>query len=244
MKHLIKELQNRFKQNADLQTKAWFENYLRGSISYYGIKTPEIKKIVTQWVKDNSIEKEDLKKQLLLAESLFSLPHAEEKLAGTLYIQYYLLKKLSSEKILKLAEKCFAKAYFFDWSTADWFTVRVLSPLVKTEEVCLKRMEEWTNSKNLWQRRASIVSLRPLVKEKKHVAQIKRTVSKLVKDSKRFIQTGIGWTLSDLSKHFPKEASLIIEKHFEKLSLEVIDRHTKYLAQHKNYKKRKRRQIK
>jgi len=238
----IKELQTRFKKKANKQTKAWFENYLRGVIPYYGLKIPEVRLIVNQWVKDLSLDKKDLKKQIQLVETLFSLPYAEEKLAGTLYLQTCLLKKLSSGQVLSLAEGCFAKGYFFDWSTVDWFTIRVLSALVKKDKSSLTRLEKWTSSRNLWQRRAGLVALRPLVKEKKHLPQIKRMIAKLVKDPERFIQTGIGWTLSDLSKCFPKEASLIIEKSFDKLSLEVIDRHTKYLPQHKTYKKRKREQ--
>ena len=62
----------------------------------------------------------------------------------------------------------------------------------------------------------------------------------LVNEKERFIQTGIGWVISDLSKSFPGLAEAMVDRHFDDLSTEVIRRHTKRLPKHRTYGERKR----
>ena len=84
-----------------------------------------------------------------------------------------------------------------------------------------------------------LFSIRAIIRQKSSIPIIKKVVDELVVDSQRFIQTGIGWTLSDLSRYFPDQAQEIVEHHFDKLSKEVISRHTKYMPKHNEYKKQK-----
>ena len=69
---------------------------------------------------------------------------------------------------------------------------------------------------------------------------IEATIATLVEERERFIQTGIGWVVSDLSKVHPEIAGALVERHFDDLSAEVIRRHTKYLPDHAEYRARKR----
>ena len=211
---LISLLQEELKKKANIQTKEWFENYLKGAISYYGVKTPEAKSIVAIWSKNNQVSNLSISKQFNLCKKLMKLEHAEEKFAAIIYIQQYLIKNVETEELLNLAEWFFEQNCFFDWSTADWFTVRVLNNIIKKDENCLKRISSWNNASSLWQRRASIVCLRAVVRNKKYIPLIEKTTKLLVKEKQRFIQTGIGWTLSDLSKIFPQQASQIVEEVF------------------------------
>lgn len=236
---LIQQLQQQFRSHADQQTKAWFENYLKGQIRYYGLKMPQVHRFVKQWQQENQLSTLSVEAQLQLCQTLIQLPHAEEKFAGILYLQNQLIAMTETQRLLDLCEDLFQKACFFDWSTTDWFTVRVLASIIKKDPHSLARIRSWQQAESLWQRRASIVALRAVVHQEASIPLIQQTIATLVTDSARFIQTGIGWTLSDLSKKFPNAAA-IVEQHFEALSKEVIDRHTKYLPQHHDYKKRKR----
>lgn len=51
----------------------------------------------------------------------------------------------------------------------------------------------------------------------------------LVREDQRFIQTAIGWLMSDMSKVFPDVAQSFFEEHLKYIHKEVILRHTKYL---------------
>lgn len=238
----IADLQRRLDDAADMQTKQWFENYLKHAVRYRGVKTPQVAKIVAEWRKLHRLQQLSEEEELDLAVSLIKQEHAEDKFAGTLYIQKYLHKKVEAGSLLTKVEGLFSCGAFFDWSTTDWFCVRVLGPaIVRHGQEVAERIAGWRGETNLWNRRASIVPFRAVVREEAYHHLIKATIAVLVKERERFIQTGIGWVISDLSKVHPRVAAVLVERHFDDLSVEVIRRHTKYLPNHDSYKARKRR---
>ena len=78
------------------------------------------------------------------------------------------------------------------------------------------------------------------MRDESHHPLIEVTVSALVVERKRLIQTGIGWVVSDMAKVHPSVAAILVEWHFADLSTEVIRRHTRHLPDHEQYKMRKR----
>ena len=237
---LIADLQRRLDEVADRGTKAWFDNYLKQAISYRGVKTPVVAKMVAAWRSAHNLDHLPDHDQLALAARLIRQDHAEDKFAGILYIQKHLPRRVDAEAILTTAEDLFARGAFFDWSTSDWFSVRVLGPLIKRHgSSAAERIAGWHETASLWQRRSSIVPFRAVVRQEAYHALIEATIATLVKERERFIQTGIGWVISDLSKAHPTRAAALVERHFDDLSTEVIRRHTRYLPEHGGYKARR-----
>ncbi len=240
LKPVIKDLQNRLVVAADPATKTWFENYLKHAIAYRGVKTPDVTRIIDQWKKDYRLDRLDDEVQLTIVRRLIEERFAEDKFAGIIYTQKYLLKKTDPDRLLAMAEDLFAADSFFDWSTTDWFSVRVLGRLIRLHgKRVASRIARWQNADSLWQRRSSIVPFRAVVSDETYHPMIYKTIGKLVHERDRFIQTGIGWVISDLSKVHPQAAAAQVEKHFENISKEVIRRHTRYLPRHESYKKQK-----
>ena len=238
---MIADLQARLDAVADPGTKTWFENYLRHAIGYRGVKTPVVARIVAAWRGEHGLERLPADDQLALARSLIEEGLAEDKFAGILYMQKHLVRRLRPERLLAVAEGLFAEGAFFDWSTSDWFSVRVLGPLLgRGRTGTAERIAGWRTAENLWQRRAAIVPFRAVVRDQSCHRLIETTVAALVGERERFIQTGIGWVVSDMSKVHPGFAATLVERHFDDLSAEVIRRHTRYLSDHERYKTRKR----
>ena len=238
---LIADLQLRLDSAANPDTKAWFEKYLKHAIAYRGVKTPAVTRIVADWRRDHALGRLPDGEQLALAASLIRQDHAEDKFAGTLYLQKHLLRRVDPEAILHAAEDLFAARAFFDWSTCDWFSVRVLGPLLVLHgETVAERIAGWRAAADLWQRRSSIVPFRSVVRDEAYHSLIEATIASLARERMRFIQTGIGWVISDLSKAHPDTAAALVERHFDDLSAEVVRRHTKHLPRHVEYKARKR----
>lgn len=228
-------------RKSDPTTKAWFEDYLKHAIKYRGVKTPTIAAIVKEWRIREGIGDWDSTDQLKIADELIREQYAEDKFAGILYMQKHLVAVVDFDTIASQIEKLFQDGAFFDWSTTDWFNVRVLSPLIELHGAkAVKRFSSWTSSQDLWQRRSAIVSLRVCVSSPKYLPTIRRVIAQLSDSNERFIQTGIGWVIADLSKVHPREAEKIVEMHFDELPPEIIRRHTKHMAQHKQYLARKR----
>ena len=238
---VIADLQGRLDAAADPATKTWFENYLKHVIGYRGVKTPVVTRIVAEWRREHGLERLPDDDQLALARSLIGERLAEDKFAGILYMQKYLVRRLQPDRLLAVAEELFAEGAFFDWSTSDRFSVRVLGPLLRRARTgTAERIAGWRTAENLWQRRAAIVPFRAVVRDESYHPLVETTVAVLVGERERFIQTGIGWVVSDMSKAHPGVAAALVERHFDDLSAEVIRRHTRYLPDHERYKARKR----
>lgn len=234
---LADELTDQIQQHADAKTKAWFDNYLKGAIAYRGVKTPEVTKLVKEWRDRNNLKQYSTEEQLSICETLISGEFAEDKFAGTIYLQKFLLSHLNYQAIVELSDLLFDRGNFFDWSTTDWYCTRILDPtIIKHGMDAAEAIANGRFSLNLWRRRAAIVPFRHASKDEQYHSLITTIISDLLPSDERFIQTGVGWVLSDMSKSYPKKAESLFREHLRFFSKEVITRHTKYLDSHRELK--------
>lgn len=234
---LVKLLTSHLEEHSDLQTKKWFNNYLKGAIEYRGLKTPHVTLIVKNWYESNQLGQYAPMEQFVLCRQLIASKFAEDKFAGTIYIQKFLLTKINYQELLVECNLLFQQNCFFDWSTTDWFCTRILDPtIVKHGIAAAQIIANWRYADNFWQRRAAIVSFRGASSNQEYHSLIASIIDDLVKENQRFIQTGIGWVLADMSKIYPTEVEAIFRKYLRYFNREVIDRHSKYLPCHQELK--------
>lgn len=234
----VAEIQRRFEALANPDTKRWFENYLKGVIDYRGLKSPEVAKTLKAFMSEHPLETEE---QVAVGQRMAQSNFAEDKFAAFLLWAQALKDGFPTSAILDEAERMFDGGHVYDWSTSDWLCVRVVGACLRLGNARdAKRVEGWWHSQDLWQRRSSIVGFLKVVKEPRHHPPVRRLVKRLVTEEARFIQTGVGWVLAELSRSHPELSAELFEAHFEHFSREVIDRHTKHLAGHAEYKRRKR----
>ena len=239
---LIAQLQARLDRAADPATRVWFEGYLKNTIRFRGVKTPEVDRTVAGWRAESGLAGWPPEDGLALACDLIRQPCCEDKLAGILMIQKHLLGDLDAGRLLDSIEKLFSENAVWEWSTNDWLCARILAPAIRRHGMTTaRRIAGWRTRPNLWQRRSAAVSLRATVKHAEFHPLIAETVACLVPERERFIQTGVGWLIADLSRHSPEYAERLVERHFGDLSPEVVRRHLKRLPDYDIYLRRKRR---
>lgn len=240
---MISDLQMRLDAVADAARKAWFEAYLKHVIGYRGVPMPEVVRTVSLWRKECGLDGLAKADQLDMAVSLIGCALAEDKFAGMVYIQKYLVRHVPADRILEASEDLFARGAFCNWATSDGFSMRVLGPLIRRGgSGVAQRIAGWRTAADLWQRRGSIVPFRAVVSDPSYHPLIAQVIAALVKERERFIQTGIGWVVSDMAKVHPDTAVALVERHLEELSAEVIRRHTRRLPDHERFRDMKRRQ--
>ena len=239
---VIGDLQKRLDAVADAARKEWFEAYLKHVIAYRGVPMPEVVRTVSAWRKECGLDGLAKADQLDVAVSLIGCALAEDKFAGIVYIQKYLVRHVPADRILEAAEDLFAGGAFCNWATSDGFSARVLAPLIRRggSEVA-ERIAGWRAAADLWQRRGSIVPFRAVVDDPSYHPLIAEVIAALVKEQERFIQTGIGWVVSDMAKVHPDAAGALVECHLDDLSAEVIRRHTRHFPDHERFRELKRR---
>lgn len=225
----IEEFHRLLIANSSKKKKEWWEKYLRNSISFIGVGIPEIRSLLKTWYNDNHIESLSLDIQLSIAKKFIEKTFTEDKLAGILFIQLFLLSRENYKSIVFLIEELFAEEKIFDWNTCDWMCVRLLTPIIENKDVeCVKIISSWKNSEFLWIARASAVSFAQ-VKEKKYYMKIIDEINKsLIKRDERFAKTSVGWLLREIAREDKIYVEKFINNHIRYFTKETINNSMKY----------------
>ena len=172
---------------------------------------------------------------------------AEDKLTAILWLQLWLKPRLKTKdadkcitQVFELLEDVFQNNKIYDWSTNDWLCVRVLELIPEHTASHNARFLQWSKAASVWQRRSSILAFKKSAKNGQYFDVVEKLINDLLPSKERFVQTGVGWVLSDISRKHPEVGLKFFEKYFDELSHEVITRHTKYLPQHNEFKQRSR----
>jgi 3-methyladenine DNA glycosylase AlkD len=226
---LIDQLQVLFNDRAIPADKIWFENYLRNTIVYRGLKLPQVRNLVKDWYQKNHLKDLAINEQIEIALMLIQSDFAEDKLAGILYLELYLYDRVDWQIMLPRYQELYDRGAVFDWSTNDWFCMRVFGPTIATYGAeCADRFSDWSTATNLWQARASIVAFVKVAADRTYDDQLDRSMAILIQRSERFAKTAVGWVLREISKHDRDLAIAFIDRHLRSFSIESLRNATKY----------------
>ena len=232
---------------ANPETAEWFTNYLKGAIHYRGVKTPALKGILSEFFRVTDLDKQPDSNQIDHIRYWISNPMAEDKLIAIVWLQKWLKRRRTTDEataavcqMFELLEETFASGDIHDWSTNDWLCVRVLETIPLKYPTFIDRLIGWHEASSVWQRRSGLLAFKKSAKAGHYQVEVEGIISKLLPSHERFVQTAIGWVLSDASRKHPNWAAQMFEIHFEHLSHEVIVRHTKHLPNHSDWKKKSR----
>ena len=235
---LIERLQLRLNAHATAATREWWTKYLRGAASFRGVKMGDVRTAVHAWFREERLgEHLSVGQQKDLAVMLLEEAYSEDKLAGILFLQEILLPAgaLDWRSDLTRFARLFDEGYIRDWSTCDWFCVKVLDPLVEQQgEACARAISEWREANSVWQRRASVVAFANLAREGDRnfpgfTEMVLDNCTHLLGSQERFAQTGVGWILRELSRSDQGRVIDFVEANRDRFSREGLKNATKYL---------------
>lgn len=236
----ITTLQQELDRRATLQTKAWWESYLRHAIPFRGVKMGDIRAALHEWLASQGLTAQTAADELMeLALALLRKTYAEDKLAGILLLQEVLLPAgtIAWRRDLPRLAALFQEGAIADWSTCDWFCVRVLGPLAEREGAdCARAIAAWRDAETLWQRRAAGVAFVNLAGRGEanfpgFTDMLLAVCAATVQSPERFAQTGTGWVLRELSAAEPARVAEFVEASIERFSREAIRSATQKLTE-------------
>jgi hypothetical protein len=225
-------------QNARPETKQWFTNYVKGS-KWIGNKVPSVRKVVHETVK-NTCNK-PYHQNILIDESIFLMQQEEcdAKLAGMILLSEFCpinQIEMAREVLDRLIDQILEpQIYITDWSTSDWFAIRILQRMAyggsgassnssssDNYELAMKIVNFSRQGTTLWYRRCGIV---PFVNYYKHRDKLPPNFGSTLIDAaeqcllaspqERFTQTGCAWMLryALLQKEDADYAFQIVTRH-------------------------------
>jgi 3-methyladenine DNA glycosylase AlkD len=226
---LIQHLQQLLDQASSARTKRWWEQYLRHVIPFRGVGIPEIRTQLARWREATGVAAWPLERQLKLALQLFEPPVAEDKLAGILFLQNYLYDRLPWAMLIERYEQLYARNLIFDWSTCDWFGVRVLGPTIARHgRPCARAVAAWRDADDLWQARSSVVAFVPVAANTAFYSLILDSCAVVIRRDERFAKTAVGWMLREMSKHDGPRVLAFLDANLQWFSLEALRNALKY----------------
>ena len=110
-----------------------------------------------------------------------------------------------------------------NWAHSDSLS-KFVSRLIEdksTQQDMLSIIKKWNSSKNLWERRQSLVALYYYARTKKEHVSFELTqqlVLPLLNDKEYFVQKAVGWTLRESYNVYPKQTFTFIEEHIKHIS--------------------------
>ena len=227
---LIHDFSQLLKNNSDNKKKTWWENYLRHEIAFYGVGIPDIRKYLLEWHSANNLKDQPTSAQYQVVNKFLKLELAEEKLSGILYLQLFLLESNNYDDILSCIENAFDSEYIFDWNTCDWLAVRILTPIVESDnKEIINRIIAWKDADYYWKARASAVAFAQAKNLPKYLNEIDSINTVLIRRPERFSKTAVGWTLREISKFDEKFVINFVEEYLLYFTKEVVNNSLKYL---------------
>ncbi|MBA7578176.1 hypothetical protein ES708_20038 [subsurface metagenome] len=184
----------------------------------YGVKVAEIENIVKNVYNKFICTYQDA---IEIFKTLTKSNVEEEKFAAFFFLNRF--KKNFNEGTIHLFGEEYAK-HCHTWSHCDSTCVRVIGPFLGkqgNEELAKKTIDEWSNSDNIWIKRASMVILLKITMIRKDFDEtfVFELVDKMLKYSgANYIEKGIGWLLKTCSKYKPEVIIGYLTKNKKNLS--------------------------
>ncbi len=110
-----------------------------------------------------------------------------------------------------------------NWAHSDGLS-KFISRLIEdksTQQEMLSIIRKWNSSKNLWERRQSLVALYYYARTKKDHVSFELTqqlILPLINDKEYFVQKAVGWTLRESYNVYPKQTYQLIEENIKNIS--------------------------
>lgn len=168
-----------------------------------------------------SFHAEDAEETFLIYDSVFrnSQTFEAKNLAFIFLDQNY--KRIPTKTQLKILPAWVQ--HIDNWGHSDNLS-KFLSRLVElpeTQKKMLSYINSWNRSKNLWERRQSLVALFYYARTRKQHLPFEYViglVGKLLRDQEYFVQKAVGWTLRESYNVYPKETYAFLSEHIASLS--------------------------
>ena len=211
MKPITKYIKDELKLHSDPGKAPRMQSYMKTDQPFFGVQSKLRKKIFRDAIREYPITSREEWEIILL--ELWNGIHREEMYQALEVAECY--KKYHDEATWNLFEKLLRSAT--NWDTVDWLSSNLIGRLVKKYRHFERQLIEWSNDKNLWVRRASLLA-HLKHKENTNTKLLADTILKLAHEKEFFIRKAIGWVLRQYSYTDPGWVFQFVKKHEDKLS--------------------------
>jgi 3-methyladenine DNA glycosylase AlkD len=200
-------------QNANSAQAGPMKKYMRDQFEYLGIKSPQLKTLFRQFLKENGLPSFEELDEII--RELWDLPQREYQYLA-IGLMERLEKKLPSSAIKTLEYMIVHKSW---WDTVDNISHVVGVHFKRYPDVREKYLAKWRTAKDFWLRRTAIL-FQLDYKEETDFALLSDIIQENLDSNEFFINKAIGWSLRQYARIDPKA----VKKFVNSASLHSLSR--------------------
>jgi 3-methyladenine DNA glycosylase AlkD len=197
---IILKIREELIRQIDEKTRDGAQHYFKEAVKVYGVKTYLVSKVARQYYGNiKTLPKKDI---FDLCEELQKSNYSEEA-----YIAYewaYFLHNKYERSDLVVFENWLNK-YVNTWAKCDTLCNHTVGAFIQLYPEYIDKLKQWAESRNMWLRRASAVTLIIPAKKGKFLDDIFEIADLLLTDREELVQKGYGWMLKAASQAHQKE---------------------------------------
>ena len=184
---LLKQVQKELKENATPEAKAAALKFVPNAEKVYGIRTPVLN-VMAKKYKEGGFD---------LVKELWDSGAFEEKLLAAKLLN--VICKRDPPLSLKIVAG-FSKD-ISDWATCDSIGMQSLKPVAKKiQKEIFELSAKLVKSKNLWERRLSLVLIEGFTKDRSLHPEIIKRVKMLENDEEYYVKKAVVWIKRNFEK--------------------------------------------
>ncbi len=211
----IQDLRNELREKANKEKARLLQGFFKTRKGEYGegdiflgVVVPETRKTA---VKFKSLSLKDV-------EELLKSKIHEERLCALLLLvhNYERADKDNNEKTKQDIFNFYLKStkYINNWDLVDLSCHHIIGDYLKDKDKSI--LYELAKSPNLWEKRISIISTAPFIKDNNFIDAIKISTL-LLKDKHDLIHKAVGWMLREMGKRDIKPLLAFLNKHYKQM---------------------------
>lgn len=198
-------LKTLFEQNADPSQAAPMKKYMRDQFEYLGIKSPQFKVLMKEFLAANGMP--PINELDVILRELWSLPQREFQYAATSLLGRS-EKEIPARFIKTIEFMILTKSW---WDTVDTISGGTLGVHFRRfPEVREKYLTKWRASDNFWLRRATIL-FQLNYKKDTDFDLLCEIICENLESREFFINKAIGWSLRQYARVDPKAVTKFVK---------------------------------
>lgn len=198
----IEELKERLILLGNEENRFYMEKYMRNQFSFIGVKTPERRGVMKEFLKTYEVfSLEDV-------EELYAEKEREYKYCALSLLEKY-VGELDHQHTARLLRLALTEPW---WDTIDGFGPSVFGPMVLKDEKVKETMRNLIYEENIWLKRISIL-FQLKYKEKMDEILLTEAIVNNADTKEFFVDKAIGWVLREYSKTNPEFVRAFIGKN-------------------------------
>jgi 3-methyladenine DNA glycosylase AlkD len=187
MSILLKQVQKELKEHSTPEAKAAAMKFVPNAEKVYGIRTPVLNLLAKKY-KEGGFE---------LAKELWAAGAFEEKLLAAKLLNVICKK----DPLLSLKLVAGFSRDISDWAVCDALGMQSLKPVAKKiQKEIFDLSAKLITSKNLWERRLSLVIIEVFTKDRSLRPEIMKRVKELKNDEEYYVKKAVEWIKRNFEK--------------------------------------------